>query len=113
MPNARQVVDGILGQHDYVSPTLDSGGGLDPYSVDAVVRVALYQEENREWGINRPHWILPSTETVLLNTPCTLCGHELRACPVSQPLLGTVILLVGRNHPFEGCGYGSEMRNFI
>lgn len=52
MPNARQVVDDILGQHDYMFPTLDSGG-LDPHSVDAVVRVALYQEENREWGINR------------------------------------------------------------
>lgn len=53
MPNARQVVDDILGQHDYVFPILGSGGGLDPHSVDAVVRVALYQEENREWGINR------------------------------------------------------------
>lgn len=53
MPNARQVVDDILGQHDYVFPDLDSGGGLDAHSVDAVVRVALYQEENREWGVNR------------------------------------------------------------
>lgn len=53
MPNATQVMDDILGQHDYVFPILDSGGGLDPHSVDAVVRVALYQEENREWGINR------------------------------------------------------------
>ncbi len=53
MPNARQVVDDILGQHDYVFPILDSGGGLDPHSIDAVVRVALYQEENREWGTNR------------------------------------------------------------
>jgi hypothetical protein len=53
MPNAAQVVDDILGQHDYVFPILDSGGGLDSYSVDAVVRVALYREENREWGVNR------------------------------------------------------------
>jgi hypothetical protein len=53
LPNARQVVDDILGQYDYVFPTLGNGGSLDPHSVDAVVRVALYQEENREWGINR------------------------------------------------------------
>jgi hypothetical protein len=53
MPNAAQMVDDILGQHDYVFPILDSGGGLDLHSIDAVVRVALYQEENREWGINR------------------------------------------------------------
>lgn len=53
LPDARQVVDDILGQHDYAFPLLDSGGGLDPHSVDAVVRVALYEEENREWGINR------------------------------------------------------------
>ncbi|MDQ3911344.1 MAG: hypothetical protein M3305_06175 [Actinomycetota bacterium] len=53
MPDARQVVDDFLGQHDYVFPILDSGGDLDPHSIDAVVRVALYQEENREWGINR------------------------------------------------------------
>jgi hypothetical protein len=53
MPNAKQVVDDILGQHDYVFPILNSGGGLDSHSVDAIVRVALYQEDNREWGINR------------------------------------------------------------
>jgi hypothetical protein len=53
MPNAKQVVDDILGQHDYVFPIGESDGGLDPHSVDAVVRVALYEEENREWGINR------------------------------------------------------------
>jgi len=53
MPNAKQVVDDILGQHDYVFPILDSGSGLDSHSVNAVVRVALYQEDNREWGINR------------------------------------------------------------
>jgi hypothetical protein len=53
MPNAKQVVDDILGQYDYVFPIDESGGGLDPHSVDAVVRVALYEEENREWGINR------------------------------------------------------------
>lgn len=39
MPNANQVVDDILGQHDYVFPMLDSGGGLEPHSVDAVPTV--------------------------------------------------------------------------
>jgi hypothetical protein len=48
----------ITEAQDYVFPTLDSGGSLDPHSVDAVVRVALYQEENREWGINRLSRIL-------------------------------------------------------
>lgn len=52
MPDARQVVDDILGQHDYVF-TIGASVGLAPHSVDAVVRVALYSEENREWGINR------------------------------------------------------------
>jgi hypothetical protein len=53
MPDARQVVDDILGQHDYVFTIDESGHTLDPRSIDAVVRVALYREENREWGINR------------------------------------------------------------
>ncbi len=52
MPDAKQVVDDILGQHDYVFTGSDSDR-LDPHSVDAVVRVALYSEENRQWGINR------------------------------------------------------------
>ena len=53
MPDARQVVDDILGQHDYVFTIDESGHTLDPRLIDAVVRVALYREENREWGINR------------------------------------------------------------
>lgn len=52
MPDARPVVDDILGQYDYVFTTLERGN-LDPLSVDAVVRVALYKEEYMEWGINR------------------------------------------------------------
>lgn len=52
MPDARGVVDDILGQYDYVFTTLERGN-LDPLSVDAVVRVALYREEHMEWGINR------------------------------------------------------------
>lgn len=52
MPDARQAVDDILSGHDYVFPA--SGlGALEPRSVDAVVRVALYEEGNREWGIGR------------------------------------------------------------
>ncbi len=52
MPDVRQAVDDILSGHDYVFPT--SGlGALDPRSVDAVVRVALYEQGNREWGIDR------------------------------------------------------------
>ena len=52
MPDARQAVDDILSGHDYVFPT--SGlGALDPRSVDAVVKVALYEQGNREWGIDR------------------------------------------------------------
>ena len=52
MPDARQAVDDILSGHDYVF--LASGlGALDPRSVDAVVRVALYEEGNRDWGIDR------------------------------------------------------------
>jgi hypothetical protein len=39
MPDANQVVDDILGQHYYVFPMLDSGGGLEPHSVDAVLTV--------------------------------------------------------------------------
>jgi hypothetical protein len=53
MPDAKQVVDDILGQHDWVFTIDQSGHTLDPHSIDAVVRVALYREENREWGINR------------------------------------------------------------
>ena len=53
MPDAKQVVDDILGQHDWVFTIDESGHTLDPHSIDAVVRVALYGEENREWGINR------------------------------------------------------------
>lgn len=52
MPDARGVVDDILAQYDYVFTTLERGN-LDPLSVDAVVRVALYREEHMEWGINR------------------------------------------------------------
>ena len=47
------MVDDILGQHDYVFPVAEIGGSLDPHSVEAVVRVTLYSEENREWEINR------------------------------------------------------------
>jgi hypothetical protein len=52
MPDARGVVDDILSQYDYVFATLERGN-LDPLSVDAVVRVALYREEYTEWGLNR------------------------------------------------------------
>ena len=52
MPDARPIVDGILEQYDYVFTTLERGN-LDPLSVDAVVRVALYDDEYMEWGINR------------------------------------------------------------
>ncbi len=52
MPDARGVVDEILSQYDYVFTTVERGN-LDPLSVDAVARVALYSEEYREWGINR------------------------------------------------------------
>jgi hypothetical protein len=70
MPNAKQVVDDILGQHDYVFPILDSGSGLDSHSVDVVVRVALYQEDNREWGINRLNRLSRMLESLVrrLNT---------------------------------------------
>ena len=57
MPDARPVVDGILEQYDYVFTTLDRGN-LDPLSVDAVVRVALYSDEYTEWGLNRLGCIL-------------------------------------------------------
>ena len=53
MADAKQVIDDILGQHDYVFTIDESGHTLDPRSIEAVVRVALYREENREWGINR------------------------------------------------------------
>src|ERR687898_3401224 len=59
MPDVRSVVDDILGQYDYVFTTLERGN-LDPLSVDAVVRVALYKEEYMEWGINRLGRILES-----------------------------------------------------
>ena len=52
MPDARPILDGILGQYDYVFTNLERGN-LDPLSVDAVVRVALYADEYMEWGINR------------------------------------------------------------
>src|ERR687886_807230 len=44
--------DYSLSQYDYVFTTVERGN-LDPLSVDAVVRVALYSEEYTEWGINR------------------------------------------------------------
>ena len=59
MPDARPVVDGILEQYDYVFTTLERGN-LDPLSVDAVVRVALYKDEYTGWGINRLGRILES-----------------------------------------------------
>jgi hypothetical protein len=59
MPDARGVVDDILSQYDYVFTTVERGN-LDPLSVDAVVRVALYAEEYTEWGINRLGRILES-----------------------------------------------------
>ena len=52
MPDARPIVDGILGQYGYVFTNLERGN-LDPLSVDVVVRVALYADEYMEWGINR------------------------------------------------------------
>jgi hypothetical protein len=52
MPDARPVVDSILEQYDYVFTTIDRGN-LDPLSVDAVVRVALYADEYNEWGLSR------------------------------------------------------------
>ncbi|HJQ30245.1 MAG TPA: hypothetical protein VJ827_12975 [Rubrobacter sp.] len=59
MPDARPVVDEILEQYDYIFTTLERGN-LDPLSVDAVVRVALYNDEYTEWGINRLGRILES-----------------------------------------------------
>lgn len=52
MPDARPILDNILGQYDYVFTNLERGN-LDPLSVDAVVRVALYTDEYMEWGVNR------------------------------------------------------------
>ncbi len=52
MPDARGVIDDILRQYDYVFTTLERGN-LDPLSVDAVVKVALYKEQYMEWGLNR------------------------------------------------------------
>jgi len=48
MPDARGVIDDILSQYDYVFTTLERGN-LDPLSVDAVVKVALYKEVYMEW----------------------------------------------------------------
>ena len=59
MPDVRPIVDDILRQYDYVFTTLERGN-LDPLSVDAVVRVALYWDEYMEWGINRLGRILES-----------------------------------------------------
>jgi len=59
MPDVRHILDDILEQYDYVFTTLERGN-LDPLSVDAVVRVALYKEEYMEWGINRLARILES-----------------------------------------------------
>jgi len=59
MPDVRPIVDDILGQYDYVFTTLERGN-LDPLSVDAVVRVALYKDEYTQWGINRLGRILES-----------------------------------------------------
>ncbi len=61
MPDVRPIVDDILGQYDYVFTTLERGN-LDPLSVDAVVRVALYKDEYMEWGINRLGHILESLQ---------------------------------------------------
>ena len=52
MPDARGVIDDILSQYDYVFTTLERGN-LDPLSVDAVVKVALYKDEYMEWGLSR------------------------------------------------------------
>ena len=52
MPDVRPVIDGILEQYDYAFTTLERGN-LDPLSVEAVVKVALYRDEHMEWGINR------------------------------------------------------------
>ncbi|CAN5702257.1 hypothetical protein BH24ACT22_BH24ACT22_19570 [soil metagenome] len=57
MPDARPIVDEILEQYDYVFTNLERGN-LDPLSVDAVVRVALYTDEYMEWGLNRLSRIL-------------------------------------------------------
>ncbi len=59
MPDARPLADAILDQYDYVFITLERGN-LDPLSVDAVVRVALYKDVYTEWGINRLSRILES-----------------------------------------------------
>ena len=59
MPDVRPILDDILQQYDYVFTTLERGN-LDPLSVDAVVRAALYKDEYMEWGINRLGRILES-----------------------------------------------------
>lgn len=57
MPDARPIVDEILEQYNYVFTNLERGN-LDPLSVDAIVRVALYTDEYMEWGISRLSRIL-------------------------------------------------------
>jgi hypothetical protein len=52
MPDARGAIDHILSQYNYVFTTLERGN-LNPLSVDAVVKVALYKEEYMEWGLSR------------------------------------------------------------
>jgi hypothetical protein len=52
MPDARGMIDHILSQYNYVFTTLERGN-LNPLSVDAVVKVALYKEEYIEWGLSR------------------------------------------------------------
>jgi hypothetical protein len=59
MPDVRPIVDEILEEYDYIFTTLERGN-LDPLSVDAVVRVSLYNEEYTEWGLNRLGRILES-----------------------------------------------------
>ena len=59
MPDVRPIIDDILGQYGYVFTTLERGN-LDTLSVDAVVRVALYNDEYMEWVINRLGRILES-----------------------------------------------------
>ena len=43
MPDARQVMDDLLSGNDYVFP-MSGLGTLDPRSVHAVLRVALYEQ---------------------------------------------------------------------
>src|SRR5918997_3871690 len=59
MPDVRPIVDEILEEYDYIFTTLERGN-LDPLSVDAVVRVALYEDEYMGGGITRLGRILES-----------------------------------------------------